>query len=403
MIVAHKIALDPTNKQRTLMAKSAGTARFAYNWALGEWQKQYKNGEKPNETNLRKQLNSIKKSEYPWMSEVSKNSPQQAIKNLGSAFNRFFKGLGKYPKFKKKGMDDSFRADNGPPKKGSDAVKVSGKTIKLPVIGKVRMRENLRFSGQIKSVTVSLQAGRWFASISVDVNSVTKPPAKNQGPVGVDLGIKSLATLSTGKTIDSPKPYRRMIKLLKRRQRRLSKKKKGSNNRRKAVLKVQKLHAKIANIRLEALHQLSHSLTRDHQLIGIEDLNVKGMMANEKLARSIADMGFGEFKRQLTYKSEQRGAVLYVADRWFPSSKLCSKCGWKNEDLKLSDRSWVCESCETEHDRDLNAAINLRDIAVSSTVTACGEESSSILSIRNVKLASVKQEPNIKTAYGCHR
>ena len=400
MIVAHKIALDPTNKQRTLLAKSAGTARFAYNWALEEWKRQYKEGGKPNEGELRKQLNSIKQSEFPWMLEVTKNAPQQAIKNLGNAFDRFFKGLGNYPNFKKKGMDDSFRADNGPQKKGADAVRVKGKKIQLPVIGPVRMCEDLRFTGQIKSVTVSLHAGRWFASISVELDSAPKLPSKNQGPVGVDLGIKSLAALSTGETVDSPKPYRRMLKLLKRRQRRLSKKKKGSKNRRKAVLKIQKLHAKIGNIRKETLHQLSHSISRDHNLIGIEDLNVKGMMANEKLSRAIADMGFGELKRQLTYKSEQRGGTLYVADRWFPSSKLCSECGWKNEDLKLSDRSWECGECKAQHDRDLNAAINLRNLAVSSTVTACGEESSGISWIRNVKLASSKQEPNIKNAYG---
>jgi putative transposase len=396
MIVVHKIALEPNNRQRTLLYKSAGTARFSYNWALAMWKNEYQSGKSPTEAGLRKHLNSIKRSEFPWMYEVSKNAPQQAVKNLGIAFDRFFSGLGKYPRFKKKDQEESFRADNGPPGKGEHAVKVSDKQIRLPVIGKIKMREKVRFDGQVKSVVVSLKAGRWSASISVEVNQVVVNKAKNQGPVGVDLGIKTLATLSTGESLESPRPYRRMAKILKRRQRRLSRKAKNSNNRRKAVRRIQKVHARIANIRENTLHQLTHRLVSLHETIVIEDLNVKGMLKNRKLAKSISDMGFHEFRRQLTYKVKQRGGSLLLANMWFPSSKLCSDCGWKNKELRLSDRKWSCGNCQQEHDRDINAAINLKNLAGSSSVSACGEASSGKIVRVLVKLASAKQEPNIK-------
>jgi len=229
VIVAHKIALNPTTDQAVYFARACGVARFAFNWALAEWQRQYKEGGKPSEGALRRQLNSIKRSEFPWMLEVTKVAPQQAIKNLGSAFKRFFEGKGKYPKFKKKGVRDSFRAENGP-----ETFAFDGKRIRLPVAGWVRMREALRFNGKILSATVSRVADRWFVSVTVEVAHQV-PVRENQVAAGgVDLGVKALATMSDGGTVEGPKALRSNLKRLRRLSRSLSRKVKGSANRRMA-------------------------------------------------------------------------------------------------------------------------------------------------------------------------
>jgi putative transposase len=400
MLIAHRIALDPNDAQKNYFSRAAGTARKAWNWALAEWDRQYKAGGKPNEMALRKQLNAIKKEQFPWMSEVTKNAPQQSIKNLGSAFNNFFAGRAKFPNFKKKGIHESFRADNGPQKKGVNAVAIKNQQINLPVIGWVRMHESLRFNGQIKSVVVSRTAHRWFASIQVDTPDLPVP--ENQGPViGVDLGIKTLATLSNGESIEGPKALRRSLWKLRHESRSLARKKKGSFNRGKARMKVARLHARISNIRVDALHKLTTRLTKDFSVIGIEDLNVKGMIKNHSLARSIADMGFYEFRRQLVYKATMTGTTIVVANRWFPSSKTCCLCGAVAKELPLAVRNWSCWKCGARHDRDLNAAINLKNWAVSSTASACGGEGSGLgCKSLKVKPASVKQELSAKTTYG---
>src|SRR3990167_5118756 len=249
MLLVHKIELKPNNKQKTYFKKSCGVARFAYNWGLTEWKKQYESGEKPSEVSLRRQLNAIKATEFPWMSEVTKVAPQQAIKNLGSAFNRFFKRQGKYPKFKKKGIRDSFRADNGPVKKVEHAVEISNKKIKLPRVGSIRLTEKLRYTaGQIKSVTISRKADRWYAAISVETDQLTHA-RKNHASVGVDLGIKTFVQLSSGESFSGAKPHTKKLKRLKRFSRSLSRKKKGSSNYAKAKLALSKHHAEIANIR----------------------------------------------------------------------------------------------------------------------------------------------------------
>ena len=230
--LVHKIALDPTNKQRTLLAKSAGTARFAYNWALNEWKRQYRNGEKPTEAALRRQLNAIKGTDYPWMFEVPKAAPQQAVKNLGDAFKRFFQGKSAYPRFKKKFVDDSFRADNGP-----GTFDVQGKWLRLPRIGWIRTREPLRFSGKLKRVVVSRTADRWFASVLVEMDT-NQPERENQVIGGVDLGVKALATLPDGTTFESPKALERNLKKLRRLSKAHSRKKNGSKNKRKSAARL---------------------------------------------------------------------------------------------------------------------------------------------------------------------
>jgi putative transposase len=398
MILAHKIALDPNDRQSTHFAKAAGTARFAWNWALGQWREQYKAGSKPNEAALRKQLNAIKDEQFPWMGEVTKNAPQQAIKNLGTAFRNFFDGRAKFPSFKKKGAHDSFRADNGPQVKGADAVVVDGKRVRLPVIGWVRMREPLRFSGQVKSAVVSRTADRWFVSLQVEMPD--RAGSENQGPaVGVDLGVKALATLSDGSTFEGPKALRKNLKKLRRVSRALSRKVKGSSNRRKAKVKIARLHARIGNIRKDATHKATTAITKNHGVIVIEDLNVRGMMANDRLSRAIADVGLYEFRRQIDYKALLNGSNIIVADRWYPSSKTCSACGYKMEVLPLSVRDWICPACGCAHDRDVNAAKNLMNLAVSSTVSVCGEASSGGRLTPVAKLASVKQKSSVKATY----
>jgi putative transposase len=395
MMVAHKIALDPNRAQRAYFAKASGVARFAYNWALAEWQRQYEAHKadnrlsKPSQIALRRQLNAIKHEQFPWMAEVTKNAPQMAIIQLGDAFRNFFAGRAQYPRFRKKGAHDRFTLTN-------DQFALSGSRIRIPHIGWVRMREALRFNGKIMSATVSRVADRWFVSITVDTQEIAQPPAENQGAVGVDLGVSVLATLSTGEQAVGTKPHTRRLKRLKRLSRGLSRKQKGSRNRQKARAKLARLHARIANIRNDSLHKLTTDLTRRFHTIGIEDLHVRGMMANRHLARSIADGGFHEFRRQLAYKTEWRGGQVVVASRWFPSSKTCSGCGVAREVLPLAVRQWTCSECGASHDRDVNAARNLERYAVSSTVSACGEERASAVHTHRVKRASAKQEPNGK-------
>jgi putative transposase len=400
VIIAHQIALAPNDVQATYFAQAAGVARFAYNWALAEWKRQYglwKDDNalsKPSQYALRRQLNSIKGKQFPWMLDVTKNAPQMAIIQLGEAFKNFFAGRARYPRFRKKGVHDRFSLTN-------DQFAIDGKRIRIPKLGWVRMREALRFSGKIVSATISRIASRWFVSISVDILDFSHlPQAENQGVVGVDLGISALATLSTDEPpIPGPKAHRALLRRLQRLSRSLSRKQKGSANRRKTKDKLAKLHARIANTRKDALHKLTSDLTRRFHTIGIEDLNVKGMMANRHLSRSIADMGFFEFRRQLEYKSEMRGSTVVVADRWFPSSKTCSACGYVQKEMPLSIRKWQCLGCGIQHDRDVNAAINLRNYAVSSTVSACGGEGSGLGGITNVKPAPMKQEVSSKTTY----
>jgi putative transposase len=389
LIVAHRIELDPIGKQVTQFRRACGIARFAYNWALSLWKEQYAAGQKPSEAALRKQLNAIKGTQFPWMEEASKCVPQQAIKNLGTAFSRFFKKKAKYPVFKKKGHFDSFRADNGPASKTGSAVKFNGNYVILPIYGYVRMKERLRFNGRVLSVVVSRSADRWFASFTVELQD--RPiKCKNQAVVGVDLGVRELAVLSDGTRIEGPKALKRNLQKLKRTGRALSRKCKGSKNRQKAKLRLARLHLRISNIRNDALHKLTTTLAERFTVIGIEDLNVRGMMANRKLARAIADVGMYEFRRQLEYKANLYGAKIVLADRFFPSSKKCSACGQIQQKLSLSDRTFNCTYCGVTLDRDLNAALNLKVLAESSSVAVCGEASSG--RVKSTKLTSVKQK-----------
>lgn len=376
-IRGHIIELTPNNTQATHFKKACGVARFAYNWALAEWQKQYEADKnyrdecqakgitidetklhKPSQGKLRKQLNAIKREKYPFMLEVTKCSPQLAIMQLGDAFKRFFKGESKYPQFRKKGVNDRFSLSN-------DQLKLKLKKdkpfIQIPNLGLVRMREKLRFDGKILSAKVFTKGGKWFVSIAVELSETTKPLPKTGKSVGLDLGITDLATLSDGTKIKALKPLKHKLKKLQRLSKSLSRKQKGSKNREKAKTKLSRLHDKISCIRKDFTHKLTTQLVKSYDMICIENLNVKGMVKNRKLARSIHDLGFYEFKRQLIYKANQWGKTVKELDRFYPSSKTCSNCGFimAKENLILAVRHWICPSCHANHDRDINASINI--------------------------------------------
>jgi putative transposase len=280
MIYAHQIALDLTQAQETYCKRAAGTARFVYNWALAEWQRQYQAGEKPTAQALKTQWNTLKHEAYPWVAEVHKDANQQPFAHLATVFHKFFRHEAGYPTFKKKGQHDSFYISN-------DKCQIRGKRLRLPTLGWVRMREALRFTGKVMAVTVSRIAQRWYASISVQVE--TAPAVcENQATVGVDLGVLRLATFSTGETVEGPKPLRRLRTKLQRCSRQLSRKVKGSRNCAKARDRLARLHARIASQRKDALHKLSTDLVRRFGVIVLEDLHVKGMVRNRHLARAIS-------------------------------------------------------------------------------------------------------------------
>ncbi len=358
MLLGFKTKLKLNNKQRTQMAKHAGVARHAWNWGLRLTKQILDNNrdnpkEKikfPSAIDLHKWLVAMVKPEYPWYYESSKCAPQFALRQLREAWARAFKKVSKPPRFKKKGRNDSFTLD------GTIKV-VDHFKVQLPKIGVVKTYERLPYGYKPKSVTVTRKADSWYISYKIEVEP--ESTFKSVDVVGVDLGVKTLAYLSTGFSFNSPMPYRCYFKRLARLQWLNRNKKIGSNNWKRAQLKIAKLHAKIANIRKDTLHKLTTYLAKNHSQIVIEDLNVSGMLKNGKLAKAIADMGFYEFRRQLEYKCQLYGSKLIIADRWFPSSKTCSNCNWHNPELKLSNRWFLCVGCGSFIDRDWNASINL--------------------------------------------
>lgn len=392
-MLAHKIELKANNKQKTYFAKAAGVARFSYNWALNEWQKEHAAGLKPSDPSLRRKLNSIKRIEFPWMLEVTKNAPQMAIIQLGAAFKNFFAKRASYPQFRKKGIHDRFTLSN-------DQFYVDASRIRIPHLGWVRMRESLRFKGKILSATISRCADKWFVSINVETaRPILLTENENQVAVGIDLGLTSFATLSTGEVIIGPKPHKAKLDRLKRLSKSLSRKQKGSVNRKKARAKLAKLHYQIANIRKDAIHKLTTRISTNFSTIVIEDLCVKGMVRNRRLSRSLSDMGLYEFRRQIEYKSVLKNKKVVVADRWYASSKICSTCTIKNSELTLSVREWECQHCGTKHHRDANAAKNLEKLAVSFTVSACGASADGAMASVMASHGALKQESNAKVIY----
>lgn len=373
--ISHKIELKPNNKAKSHFKKAFGCARLAYNWGLSKWKENYERGYKTNFYSINNEFNHIKKEQFPFVYEVSKCVTQYSIRDLSHAFNNFFRDLKKgkvsYPKFKKK------RDSSGSFHLGGGVVKIKDeKYLQVPKLGLVKMREKLRFQGKLNSVTISQKADKYYASFSMEItqeeyNRTHKKVEHNNLAVGIDLGISNFLSLSNGLQIQAPKPLDKLNILLVKRQRQLSKKqhpktkddvKKGvkkSNNYLKATIKLNKAHTRIANIRKDFLHKVTSHIIRNYDYIGLEDLNVKGMMKNKHLSKSLADVSFYDFNRQLEYKVEYNNKQIYRADRFYPSSKICSNCGSIKKNLKLSDRIYKCNECGFMVDRDLNAAINL--------------------------------------------
>ena len=323
-LVSFKTELKLNNKQKTACAKHAGVARHAYNWGLEICINALENKENfPSAIDLHKQLVAEVKSVNPWYYEVSKCSPQQALRNLSTAFKRCFQAKianpsatlrARFPKFKKKGKRDSFYLEG--------SIKISGDKIKLPRIGWIKCHEILP-SVTVKNVTISRHADRWFISFKYELDKPNTP--KTRDKIGVDVGINSLATCSDGTVFENKKAYRKNKRKLAHLQRSVSRKQKSSANRKKAVIKLARQHRKVTSIRKDTLHKLTSWLAKNHSEIVIEDLKVSGMLKNHRLASAIADCGFYEFKRQLEYKTNWYGSKLIIVDRFYPSSPLDSR------------------------------------------------------------------------------
>ena len=356
IVRSHRIHLRPTQAVAQHFACAAGCARQAYNWAVARTKERLDKGEKPTNKELKNEFNAIKREQFPWQYEVTKCAAEGAFTNFAKAKDNFFKRRAKFPRFHKKGVHDSFTVNN-------DKFRVDGQYVILPRVGRVRMSEQLRFTGKILSAVVSRKADRWYISIAVEFE-IPDPTARENQAVGVDLGIKHFAVLSTGEKIEGPKALGQYLKRLKREQQRLSRMQKGSKRRWKQQVKVARIHMRVVAIRNDFLHKLSTHLVTQFNTVVIEDLAVKNMLRNRSLARRIQDASWGEFRRQLEYKAPVVGCRILVADRFFPSSKTCSNCSYKLDKLDLSVRTWICPSCGQVHDRDHNASRNLESLAL---------------------------------------
>lgn len=400
MFVTQNVQLQPSKRQEKYFLQACGVARQAYNimlqYSISEYDC-YKRGEleeKPSVSgySLCNTYNKIKKCLLPYTKDVTKHAPEKAVMALGEAYKRFFNGLGKFPKFKKKKHGvGSFTMLGGTKTDYS----YQDRKLKLPgsrKLGLVRTTQKPRFQGKITKITIKQHAGKWYAAISYEMSkdSPILPAKPKQGTVGVDLGIKELAVLSDGTVFENPRAYVRAQAKLRKEQKSLSRKTKGSSNWKKQLLRMQRAHKRVADARKYHLHQLTSHLSKNYEKVVIENLNVSGMKRNRKLSKHISDAGLYEVRRQLTYKCEWYGTELVVADRFFPSSKICSGCGAKKEKLSLSERTYNCGVCGLSIDRDLNAAINLREYDVCSS--ACGEGSAGSRLRSEVELPSVKQE-----------
>ena len=357
-----KFRIAPDKEQIELLNKTFGCTRFTWNSVLAKSIKDYKayidSGktiEKPSTHPKSLAYHAAKlKKEYEFLKEVSSVALQQTLMDLGNAFSGLFNGKG-HPKFKKKQSRQSFRLQD------TAFVFKDGEFYIAKCKTPIKVFWSRELPSKPKSVTISREpCGEYYASF---VCEYTPTRQKGTGITGIDLGLKDLVITSEGDKVDNPKVYRQYQKKLRRLQKSLSRKKKGSNNRAKAKLKVVKLHKTISNIRKDYTHKLTTKLVSENQAIGLESLNVKGMVKNSRLAKSLHDASLGEISRQLVYKTQEAGSLLVKMDTWFPSTQLCSYCGTKPATkLKLSDRMWECTHCQTTHDRDINASVNMKKV-----------------------------------------
>lgn len=366
---AYKTELKPNNIQITSLYKHCGIARYSFNWALSR----IKEGlSKPNAISLHKEWNLWKRDNATWWTECSKAAPQEALRDLQKAFQNFFtaKKAGRavgYPRFKsKKNQKNSFRL--------TGSIHVEDSRIQLPRLGWLRLKEKgyLPTQGHVLSATVSGEGERWFVSVAVE-EELPEVANESEQIIGIDLGVKTLATCSDGTQYESAKALRSNEKKLKRLQKKIARQKKGSNRREQTRRKINRTHYKISCIRKDAIHKATSDIvkTKRPAYVVMEDLNVAGMTKNRKLAKHICDAAMSEFKRQVEYKGQWYGVGRLYVETFYPSSKLCSCCGWKNDLLTLSDRIFKCLNCGMELDRDLNASLNLEK-AGSSFVSAHG-------------------------------
>lgn len=400
-LLAHKIKLNPTPEQAAYFDRACWVARDAWNWGLNEINEGSTNGRLPKITGggdtLKSRFAAIKAEQYPHANDVTTHAYQQAFIDLQTAVNNYFRRLKNgelkpppgwkgrrdgrpfgWPSFKSRyHCTPSFYESN-------QGLRFDGHNVRLPRIGWINMTETLRFTGKVMGARISYSGGAWW--IAVQVQMEREVPQARDGAAGVDLGIKYLATVSDGQTTteyENPRQTYEHARELRRLQRKLDRQRRASNpdnynadgtakpreqcapwvhsnKSRRTEARIAKLHQHIANARQDAAHKMTSQIARDYGVVVVEDLNVRGMMQNRKLAKAIADAALYEKRRQLTYKTELHGGVVIVVDRWYPSSKTCSACGWVHAELRLSDREWTCQSCGVIHHRDANAAENLR-------------------------------------------
>jgi putative transposase len=366
VFLGFKTELDLNNEQRSLLAKHAGTARHAWNWGLWLTQNILDHNETnpderlkfPSAIDLHKLLIAMVKPENPWYYEVSKCAPQYALKQLREAWDRCFKKTSRQPRFKRKGRNqDSFTLDG--------TIKILGSNhIQVPIIGALKTFENLP---QVppKNVTINRQSDKWFISFKIEVEPT--PTEKTNLSIGVDLGVKHFATLSDGQVFDAPQEYKLLKAKIAKLQYLNRNKQYGSQSYKAFLGRIASLYYRLTCVRKDFLNQLTTYLAKTFKVVGIEDLNVSGMLKFGKLAGAVAMLGFYEFRRQLEYKCKLYDSELQIVGRWEPSSKTHHKCGWKNDELTLVDRRFHCPHCNESIDRDLNAALNIERIGLSSS------------------------------------
>ena len=395
MLRAYKYRIYPTNEQKALFAKTFGCCRFVYNWALNLKITAYKERKETlGNVYLTNLMKSELKAEHDWLKEVNSQSLQSALRNLDTAYANFFrntKAVG-FPKFKSRKSGQSFLCPQ------HCSIDFAKGTITIPKAKDIPAVLHRKFKGTVKTVTVSMTpSGRYFASVLVDTviqEQKTSEPVHDTA-IGIDLGIKSLAVCSDGRTFDNPKNLQRSLEHLALLQKRMSRKRKGSANRNKARIRVARLQEHIANCRRDNLHKIAHALTHDSQVrtICMEDLNVKGMQRNHHLAQAVGDASFGTFLTMLEYKCRWYGVNLIKIDRFAPSSKTCGKCGYVYKGLKLSERSWTCPECGTRHDRDFNAACNIKEFGLKALPSERGD-------VKPVDCPTVDDRPRVLKSRG---
>lgn len=365
MILAKKIRVIPSAEQEQQLWKSIGTARFIYNWTLAKQEENYKNGGKfIKDGDLRKEITILKKAQLSWLNEVSNNVAKQAVKDGCNAYKRFFKGLADKPRFKsRRKSKPSFYNDN-------IKLKVKSKMVLIEKVGWIKTAEQIPMNVKYTNPRVSFDGKYWYLSVGIEKESPTVE--LTDGSIGIDVGIKDLAICSNGmtfKNINKTRLVKKLEKRLRRLQRKISRKYELNKEGRKFVktgniIRLEKqirlLHRKLSNIRNNHLHQATTKIVKTKpSRVVMETLNVKGMMKNKHLSKAIGQQGLYEFKRKLRYKCEFYGIEFIEADKWYPSSKICSECGHKKTKLSLSERTYICEECGAVIDRDFNASINL--------------------------------------------